>query len=106
MANWKQDLFDLNFKEEKQIDGLSTYTLHLGDQRQSYWTKITVKQVGRPQKDSWQVICARSEIQVGLWKVHEATKDISVDVFTSADKMLSAIDQQMKLKPSFLSRIT
>ncbi|WP_413441077.1 hypothetical protein [Synechococcus sp. MIT S1220] len=106
MANWEQDLFALNFKKEKQIDGSLIYALNIGDQRQSYWTKITVKQVGRPQKDAWQVICARSEIQVGIWKVHEVTKDISVDVYTSVEKMLSAIKCQIKLKPSFLLRIT
>ena len=56
--------------------------------------------------DAWQVTCARSEIQIGLWKIHNATQDISVVVHTSAQKMLEDIIHQRSLKPSFLAKIS
>ena len=106
MADWRQQLLDLQFQKEKKDDGSTTYTLIPGHRRESYWTKITVKQVGSPSPDSWQVTCARSEIQVGIWKIHNATQDISVVVHTSAQKMIEDITYQKHLKPSFLSKIS
>ena len=106
MADWRQQLLDLQFQKEKKDDGSTTYTLIPGHRRDSYWTKITVKQVGSPSPDAWQVTCARSEIQVGIWKIHDATQDISVVVHTSPQKMIEDITYQKSLKPSFLSKIS
>ena len=106
MADWRQQLLDLQFQKEKKDDGSITYTLIPGHRRDSYWTKITVKQVGSPSPDAWQVTCARSEIQVGIWKIHDATQDISVVVHTSPQKMIEDITYQKSLKPSFLSKIS
>ena len=106
MGDWTQQLLELNFQKEKKEDGSVYYTLTPGHRRESYWTKITVKQVGAPTPDAWQVTCARSEIQIGLWKIHNATQDISVVVHTSAQKMLEDIIHQRSLKPSFLSKIS
>jgi len=106
MDDWSQQLLKLNFQKEKKEDGSTSYTLILGHRRDSYWTKITVKQVGSPTPDAWQVTCARSEIRVGLWKIHNTTQDISVVVHTSAQKMIEDINYQTSLKPSFLTRIS
>ena len=106
MAEWDQQLLELNFKKEKKDDGSIAYTLMPGDRRDSYWTKITVKQIGAPTPDAWQVTCARSEIRIGLWKIHDTTQDISVVVHTSAQKMIEDIHCQAKLKPSFWLKIS
>jgi len=52
------------------------------------------------------VTCARSEIRIGLWRIHNTTQDISVVVHTSAQKMLEDIHCQAKLKPSFWLKIS
>ena len=106
MGDWSQQLLKLNFQKEKKEDGSTTYTLITGHRRDYYWTKITVKQVGSPTPDAWQVTCARSEIRIGLWKIHNTTQDISVVVHTSAQKMIEDINYQTSLKPSFLSKIS
>ncbi|KZR93677.1 hypothetical protein MITS9509_00271 [Synechococcus sp. MIT S9509] len=106
MADWCEQLLKLNFQKEKKDDGSISYTLIPGHRRDSYWTKITVKQVGSPTPDAWQVTCARSEIRIGLWKIHNTTEDISVVVHTSAQKMIEDINYQKRLKPSFLSKIS
>ena len=106
MSDWSQQLLELNFQKEKKDDGSSSYTLTPGHRRNSYWTKITVKQIGSPTPDAWQVTCARSEIRIGLWKIHNTTQDISVVVHTSAQKMIEDINYQKSLKPSFLSKIS
>ena len=106
MGDWSQQLLTLNFQKEKKEDGSISYTLIPGHRRDSYWTKITVKQVGSPTPDAWQVTCARSEIRIGLWKVHNTTQDISVVVHTSPQKMIEDINYQRSLKPSFLSKIS
>ena len=106
MGDWSQQLLKLNFQKEKKEDGSTSYTLITGHRREYYWTKITVKQVGSPTPDAWQVTCARSEIRIGLWKIHNTTQDISVVVHTSAQKMIEDINYQTSLKPSFLSKIS
>ena len=70
MADWRQQLLELKFQKEKKDDGSITYTLIPGHRRNSYWTKITVKQVGSPSPDAWQVTCARTEIQVAVSYTH------------------------------------
>ena len=106
MTDWHQKLLDLKFQQEKKTDGSSSYVLMTNHRRNTYWTKITVKRVGTPTPDAWQVTCARSEIQVGLWKIHDTIQDISVVVHTSAEKMIEDIIYQKSLKPSFWSKIS
>ena len=106
MADWNQQRLSLDFTKEKDNDGSIVYTLNSGHRRQVYWTRITVKQVGRPSPDAWQVTYSRSEIQIGLWKIHNATKDIKVTVHTSPAKLIEDIANQKKRKPSFLARIS
>ena len=106
MGDWSQQLLELDFQKETKEDGSTSYTLITGHRRDYYWTKITVKQVGSPTPDAWQVTCARSEIRIGLWKIHNTTQDISVVVHTSAQKMIEDINYQTSLKPSFLSKIS
>ena len=104
MGDWSQQLLELDFQKETKEDGSTSYTLITGHRRDYYWTKITVKQVGSPTPDAWQVTCARSEIRIGLWKIHNTTQDISVVVHTSAQKMIEDINYQTSLSQAFCRR--
>ena len=106
MSNWSDQLLKIGFQKIKASDGAVRYCYEAADGRTSFWTDITVKQVGRPQPDSWQVTYARSELQVGLWKIHSVVQDIDVIVYKSSEKMIEAIEKQITIKPTFLQRIT
>ena len=104
MIDWDKQLKKLNFDVKTRKDGSSLYTLSIKNEKKSYWTKITVKQVGKPDPDAWQVTYARSELQVGIWKIFETTKDIKVVVHNSEVKMIDEIKNETSLKPDFFSR--
>ena len=106
MSDWSDQLLKIGFQKIETSDGAVRYCYEAADRRESFWTEITVKQVGRPQPDSWQVTYARSELQVGFWKLHSVVKDIDVIVYKSSEKMVEAIKQQISIKPTFLQRIT
>ena len=106
MSDWSDQLLKTGFQKIEASDGAVRYCYEAADRRRSFWTEITVKQVGRPQPDSWQVTYARSELQVGFWKLHSVVKDIDVIVYKSPEKMVEAIKQQISIKPTFLQRIT
>ena len=65
-----------------------------------------MKQVGRPNPDSWQVTYARSEIQIGIWKIHKVVKNIEVIVHKNSNSMLDDIREKMRRKPNFLDKIS
>ena len=106
MSDWSDQLLKIGFQKIETSDGAVRYCYEAADRRASFWTEITVKQVGRPQPDSWQVTYARSELQVGFWKLHSVVKDIDVIVYKSSEKMVESIKQQISIKPTFLQRIT
>ena len=106
MSDWSDQLLKIGFQKIETSDGAVRYCYEAADRRASFWTEITVKQVGRPQPDSWQVTYARSELQVGFWKLHSVVKDIDVIVYKISEKMVEAIKQQISIKPTFLQRIT
>ena len=106
MSDWSDQLLKISFQKIETSDGAVRYCYEAADRRASFWTEITVKQVGRPQPDSWQVTYARSELQVGFWKLHSVVKDIDVIVYKSSEKMVESIKQQISIKPTFLQRIT
>ena len=82
MHNWSEQLQGIGFEKTKQADGTVSHCYQAAHRRSSFWTQITVKQVGRPNPDSWQVTYARSEIQIGLWKIHKVVKSMEVIVHT------------------------
>lgn len=106
MSDWSDQLLKIGFQKIETSDGAVRYCYEAADRRSSFWTEVTVKQVGRPQPDSWQVTYARSELQVGFWKLHSVVKDIDVIVYKSSEKMVESIKQQISIKPTFLQRIT
>ena len=106
VSEWSIQLEELGFEEHKKTDGSVSYKFCAKNRRQVFWTQITVKQVGKPIPDSWQVTYSRSEVQIGLWKAHDITKNIEVRVHTSQSKMLEEINLQMKIQPSLLGKIS
>ena len=106
MSNWSEQLQSIGFQKTKKADGSVSHCYEAAHRRSSFWTQITVKQVGRPNPDSWQVTYARSEIQIGLWKIHKVVKTMEVVVHTNYSSMLDDIQEKMLRKPSFLDKIS
>ena len=82
-------------------DGSIKYFLFPGDGNKVFWTQITVTPVG----DSWQVTYARSENQVGLWKMYSVVTKIEVHVINKINNMISEITVQKARTPGFLRRL-
>ena len=106
MPDWSEHLQNIGFEKKRQADGAVSHCYQAEHRRSSYWTQITVKEVGRPNPDSWQVTYSRAEILIGIWKIHNAVKKIDVIVYTSSKTMLKDIKQKMLRKPSFLQGIS
>ena len=106
MSNWSEQLQSVGFEKTKKADGSVSHCYEAAHRRSSFWTQITVKQVGRPNPDSWQVTYARSEIQIGLWKIHKVVKTMEVIVHTNYSSMLDDIQAKMLRKPGFLDKIS
>ena len=106
MSSWHDQLLKIGFQQIKSADGAVRYCYEAANRRTCFWTQITVKEVGRPVPDSWQVTYARSEIQVGLWKIHSVVNAVDVVVHNNAQKMAEDISDRIKIKPRFLQRIS
>ena len=106
MTQWSDQLQELGFVKYKKADGSVSFKYFSDDRRHVFWTQITVKQVGKPSPDAWQVTYSRSEIQIGFWNAHDITKSIDVRVHNSASKLIEDINQQMKIKPSLMTKIS
>ena len=106
MSNWSEQLQSIGFEKTKKADGSVSHCYEAAHRRSSFWTQITVKQVGRPNPDSWQVTYARSEIQIGLLKIHKVVKSMEVVVHTNYSSMLGEIQEKMRRKPDFLDKIS
>ena len=106
MSNWSEQLQSIGFEKTKKADGSVSHCYEAAHRRSSFWTQITVKQVGRPNPDSWQVTYARSEIQIGLLKIHKVVKSMEVIVYTNCSSMLGDIQEKMRRKPDFLDKIS
>ena len=106
MSNWSEQLQSIGFEKAKKADGSVSHCYEAAHRRSSFWTQITVKQVGRPNPDSWQVTYARSEIQIGLWKIHKVVKSMEVIVHTNYSSMLDDIQAKIRRKPDFLDKIS
>ena len=106
MSNWSEQLQSIGFEKTKKADGSVSHCYEAAHRRSSFWTQITVKQVGRPNPDSWQVTYARSEIQIGLWKIHKVVKTMEVVVHTNYSSMLDCIQAKIRRKPDFLDKIS
>ena len=106
MSDWSEQLQMIGFEKTKKADGSVSHCYEATHRRSSFWTQITVKQVGRPNPDSWQVTYARSEIQIGLWKIHKVVKSMEVIVHTNCSLMLDDIQAKMRRKPDFLDKIS
>lgn len=104
MTQWSEQLKNLGFEECKKTDGSVLFKYFSNDRRHVFWTQITVKQVGKPLPDAWQVTYTRSEVQVGIWNVHDITKSIEVRVHNSASKMLEEVNQQMSVETNLLNK--
>ena len=106
MHNWSEQLQGIGFEMTKQADGTLSHCYQAAHRRSSFWTQITVKQVGRPNPDSWQVTYARSEIQIGIWKIHNVVKNMEVIVHKNSNSMLHDIKEKIGRKPDFLHKIS
>ena len=106
MSNWSEQLQSIGFEQTKKADGSVSHCYKAAHRRSSFWTQITVKKVGRPNPDSWQVTYARSEIQIGLWKIHKVVKSMEVIVHTNYSSMLDDIQSKIRRKPNFLDKIS
>ena len=106
MSNWSEQLQSIGFEKTKKADGSVSHCYEAAHRRSSFWTQITVKQVGRPNPDSWQVTYARSEIQIGIWKIHNVVKNIEVFVHKNSSSMLDDIKEKMRRKPDFFHKIS
>ena len=106
MSNWSEQLQSIGFEKTKKADGSVSHCYEAAHRRSSFWTQITVKKVGRPNPDSWQVTYARSEIQIGLWKIHKVVKSMEVIVHTNYSSMLDDIQSKIRHKPDFLDKIS
>ena len=98
MSNWSEQLQDIGFEKTKQADGAVSFHYQASHRRASFWTQITVKQVGRPSPDSWQVTYSRAELQIGIWKIHNAVKNMDVIVYTNDGAMINDIQEKMQRK--------
>ena len=94
MSNWSEQLQDIGFEKTKQADGAVSFHYQASHRRASFWTQITVKQVGRPSPDSWQVTYSRAELQIGIWKIHNAVKNMDVIVYTNDGAMINDIQEK------------
>ena len=106
MSNWSEQLQNIGFEKTKKADGTVSYCYKAAHRRSSFWTQITVKQVDRPNPSSWQVTYARSEIHIGIWKIHNAVSNIKVIVYSNSSSMLDEIKAKMQCKPNFLLKIS
>ena len=106
MSNWSEQLQSIGFEKTTKADGSVSHCYEAAHRRSAFWTQITVKQVGRPNPDSWQVTYARSEIQIGLWKIHKVVKTMEVVVHTNYSSMLDDIQAKIRRKPDFLDKIS
>ena len=106
MSNWSEQLQDIGFEKTKQADGAVSFHYQASHRRASFWTQITVKQVGRPSPDSWQVTYSRAELQIGIWKIHNAVKNMDVIVYTNDGIMINDIQEKMQRKPTLLQKIS
>ena len=104
--DWSAQLQEIGFQKVKKVDGAITHHYQAADRRSSFWTQITVRQVGRPNPDSWQVTFARIENQVGFLKIHNLVKKIDVVVYTSCSTMLTKINKELARTPGFLQKIS
>ena len=104
--DWSAQLQEIGFQKVKKLDGAITLYYQAADRCSSFWTQITVKQVGRPNPDAWQVTFARTENRVGLLKVHDVVKNIDVVVYTSCSTMLTKIKRELARTPGFLRKIS
>ena len=93
MSNWSEQLQDIGFEKTEQADGAVSFCYQARHRRASFWTQITVKQVGRPSPDSWQVPI-HAELQIGIWKIHNSVKNMDVIVHTNDKAMLNDIKQK------------
>ena len=103
MTQWSEQLEELGFEKYKKADGSVSFKYFSNDRRHVFWTQITVKQVGKPSPDAWQVTYTRSEIQIGFWKAHDITKSIEVRVHNSSAKLIEEINQQMIIRLNSLA---
>ena len=101
MQDLDYQLKDLGFDKEKKEDGSFKYFLFPGDSNKVFWTQITVTPVG----DSWQVTYARSENQVGLWKMYSVVTKIEVHVINKVNNLIMEITEQKSRTPGFLRRL-
>ena len=106
LNDWSVRLQEIGFQKVKKVDGAITHHYQAADRRSSFWTQITVRQVGRPNPDSWQVTFARIENQVGFLKIHNLVKKIDVVVYTSCSTMLTKINKELARTPGFLQKIS
>ena len=106
LNDWSAQLQEIGFQKVKKVDGAITHRCQAADRRSSFWTQITVRQVGRPNPDSWQVTFARIENQVGFLKIHNLVKKIDVVVYTSCSTMLTKINKELARTPGFLQKIS
>ena len=104
--DWSAQLQEIGFQKVKKLDGATTYHYQAADRRSSFWSQITVRQVGRPSPDSWQVTFARIESQVGFLKIHNVVKNIDVVLYMSCSKMLVKIKKELSRAPGFLRKIS
>ena len=100
MTAWSNQLHQLGFIKEKEMDGSEKYRLFPGRSTTSFWTQILVI----PIDYCWQVTYSRSEVQVGLWKTHNIVKKIDVNVYFSPVKMIEEIVSEKNKKPGLLRR--
>lgn len=101
MQELDRQLKDLGFEKEKKEDGSIKYFLFPGACNEVFWTQITITPVG----DAWQVTYARSENQVGLWKVYSVVTKIEVHVINKINSMIEEIMVQKSRTPGFLRRL-
>ena len=101
MQDLDHQLKDLGFDKEKKEDGSVKYFLFPGDSNKVLWTQISVTPVG----DAWQVTYARSENQVGLWKVYSVVTKIEVRVISKIKVMIAEIMDEKSKTPDFLRRL-
>ena len=106
MSNWSEQLQDIGFEKTEQADGAVSFCYQARHRRASFWTQITVKQVGSPSPDSWQVTYSRAELQIGIWKIHNSVKNMDVIVHTNDKAMLNDIKTKMQRKPTLLQKIS
>ena len=106
MSNWSEQLISIGFEKTKKADGTECYCYEATHRRRSFWTRITVKQIDRPNPSSWQATYTRSEIQIGIWNIHSVVRNIDVIVYANYSSMLDDIKLKMQRKSNFLLKIS